>query len=295
MRVSGKITHSFYCFLRARDFDISRLYELTTLEMEFLKDPSQWMSLTQVEALLKKLDQEYSAHFVDQDFLISVGHSCFELNAWGELDSVLKMRKSDSVFSSLPVFMSYFISEGFSIVNERNEKGFLGFKCNLSSEEYPFVTEYLRAVLEALPVYSDRARAEVKWIRHYIQVRWNEKNLQTSLFPGSSGVNIKPELLSDLRHFLEKIEKELYYQRKRIEEKDAQIRNLKDQLLLQGGALPEDKALLLQQVQQGLLELKSDFFSEEGADLPARLNLPEKVDSLLQVLEQLKHKLDIKF
>ena len=295
MRVSGKITHSFCCFLRARGFDVSRLYELTSLEMEFLKDPSQWMSLSQVEAFLKKLDKEYAPHFVDQDFLISVGHSCFELNAWGELDSVLKMRKSDSVFSYLPVFMSYFISEGFSIVSERSETGFLGFKCNLSSEEYPFVTEYLRAVLEALPVYSGKARAEVKWIRHYIQVRWNQKSLQTSLFPGSSAVNIKPELLSDLRHFLEKIEQELYHQRKLIEKKDARIRTLKDQLLLQGGALPEDNALLLQQFQQGLLELKSDFFAEEGADSPTRINLPEKVDSLLHLVEQLKNKWDIKF
>ena len=288
MRVSGKITHSFYCFLRARGFDVSRLYELTSLEMEFLKDPSQWMSLVQVEAWLKKLQQEYSSHFVDQDFLIKVGHSCFELKAWGELDSVLKMRKSKDLFSHLPVFMSYFVSGGFSIVHERSEKGFLGFKCNLSSEEYPFVTEYLRAVLESLPVYSGKTPAEVQWIRRYIHIRWEEENRQTSFFSGSSNININPELLSDLKRFLEKVEKELYYQKKQIEEKDRQIRKLKDQLLMQGEAVPEDSAVLLQQVEQGLLELKKDFFSEEGEEF--RMNTPEKVDSLLQVLDQLKNK-----
>ena len=127
MRASGKITHSFYCFLRARGFDVSRFFELTSLEIEFLKDPSQWMELNQIESLLKKLKQEYSPHFVDQDFIVSVGQACFELGAWGELDSVLKMKQTEPVLTNLPVFLSYFISDGFSLIKEREESGFLGF------------------------------------------------------------------------------------------------------------------------------------------------------------------------
>ncbi len=296
MRVSGKITHSFYCFLRTRGFDVSRLYELTSLEMEFLKDPSQWMDLNQVESLLKKLNHEYSSHFVDQDFLVIVGHSCFELRAWGELDSVLKMKKSKSMFSNLPVFLSYFISNDFSFVNERDEKGFLGFKCNLSSEEYPFVTEYLRAVLEALPVYANKPRAEAKWIRNYVQIKWEMENPQVSLFPGPSSINIKPELLSDLKRFLEKVEKELYYQRQQIQEKNKQIRNLKDQLLMQRVALPEESSFLIQQMEQSLLELKSISFSKEQSEsVPGQPDISHGVDSLLYSLEQLKKSLNIKF
>ena len=300
MRVSGKITHSFYCFLRTRGFDVSRLFELTTLEMEFLKDPAQWMDLSQVESLLKKLTNEYSAHFVDQDFLVSVGHSCFELGAWGELDSVLKMRKAEPVFSHLPVFLSYFISDGFSLVSERTEPGFFSFKCNLSSEDYPSVTEYLRAVLESLPVYTGKARAEVKWIRDYIQVKWVDENNQTSLFTSPSEINIKPELLSDLRYFLEKVEKELYHQRQKMGEKDKQIRNLKDQLLMQGIALPEDVSTLFQQMEQSLLELKNILFStkEEGKSQTetsmGTVDLYSKLDSLFHSLEQLKEVLNIK-
>ena len=295
MRISGKITHSFYCFLRVRGFDISRLFELTSLEMEFLKDPSQWMSLNQIESLLNKLNHEYSVHFVDQDFLISVGHSCFELGAWGELDSVLKMRKTEPIFSNLPVFLSYFISDGFSLTSERSEPGFLSFKCNLSSEEYPFVTEYLRAVLEALPVYADKPKAEVKWIRDYIQIKWEDENTQTSLFTDSSDINIKPELLSDLRQFLEKIEKELYYRRQQAREKDKQIRNLKDQMLMQGVALPEDVSLLFQQMEQNLLELKSFLFSEKREEnLLMQPDIPSRLDSLLASLKQLKEILNIK-
>ncbi len=295
MRVSGKITHSFYCFLRIRGFDVSRLFELTSLEMEFLKDPSQWMNMNQVESLLNKLNHEYSVHFVDQDFLISVGHSCFELSAWGELDSVLKMKKTEPVFSNLPVFLSYFISDGFLLTSERNEPGFLSFKCNLSSEEYPFVTEYLRAVLEALPVYTNKPRAEVKWIRDYIQIKWEEETTQTSLFAESSDINIKPELLSDLRQFLEKIEKELYYQRQQIGEKNKEIRNLKDQLLMQGVPLPEDMAHLVRQMEQNLLEFKSFLFSEkQEEELTVPPDLSSRLDSILTLLQQMKTILKIK-
>ena len=295
MRVSGKITHSFYCFLRVRGFDVSRLFELTSLEMEFLKDPAKWMNIRQVESLLNKLNHEYSVHFVDQDFLISVGHSCFELSAWGELDSVLKMKKTEPVFSNLPVFLSYFLSDGFLLTSERNEPGFLTFKCNLSSEEYPFVTEYLRAVLETLPVYTNKSRAEVKWIRDYIQIKWEEGNTQTSLFSDSSDINIKPELLSDLRHFLEKVEKELYYQRQQIGEKNKQIRNLKDQLLMQGVPLPEDMAYLVQQMDQNILELKSFLLSEkEEQELIGQADLSSRLDSILSSLKQMKTILKIK-
>jgi len=299
MRVSGKITHSFYCFLRVRGFDVSRLFELTSLEMEFLKDPAQWMDLDQVESLLKKLVYEYAAHFVDQDFVVSVGHSCFELSAWGELDSVFKMRKTEPAFSHLPVFLSYFISDGFSLKSERNEPGLFSFKCNLSSEDYPFVTEYLRAVLESLPVYAGQSRAEVRWIRDYIQIKWEDQNMQTSLFSTSSELNIKPELLVDLRRFLEKVEQDLYYQRQQIGEKDKQIRNLKDQLLMQGIALPEEIPVLLQQVEQGILELKGVLFSEEWRKKDqdktsfVPVDLYSRLDALLHLLAQLKETLNI--
>ena len=300
MQVSGKITHSFYCFLRARGFDVSRLFELTSLEIEFLKNPIYWMDLDQVESFLKKLVHEYSSHFIDQDFLVSVGHSCFELNAWGELDSVLKMRKAKPVFSHLPVFLSYFISDGFSLTSERSEPGLYGFKCNLSSEDYPSVTEYLRAVLESLPVYAGKSRAEVKWIRDYIQVKWDEGDVQTSLFTAPSEINIKPELLKDLRIFLEKVEKELYYQRQQIGEKNKQIRNLKDQLLMQGMSLPEDVSSLFQLMEQSLLELKGVLLSKERESESTNevsvdtVNLYSQVDSLFHFLSQLKEALNIK-
>ena len=291
MQVSGKITHSFYCFLQARGFDVSRLYELTDIEMEFLKDPSQWLEIEPVEAFLKKLKNEYASHFLDKDFLTTVGHSCFELSAWGDLDSVLKMKSNRPVFSHLPVFLSYFISDGFSLVQERKTQDFVSFKCELSSEDFPFVSEYLRSALEALPTYSGKNRAEVKWIRHYIHIEWENKETQTSLFSEPLNLNIKPEILTDLRHFLEKVEKELYYQRQKMEEKDKQIRNLKDQLLLQGLPLSEDIIVLLKNMEQNLLDLKENETESKSSSI--QLNQKAKVDSLLDGLGQIKNWLNM--
>ncbi len=231
MRVSGKITHSFYCFLRARGFDVSRFFELTSMEMEFLKDNSRWLPANQVESLLKRLCKEYAGYFVDQDFVVCVGHACFDLNSWGELDSVLKMKNTQPVFSHLPVLMSYFL-EGFNWVVVENKPGFLSCRCNVSSEDYPLITEYLRAVVEVLPLYTREQTASVKWIRHYMEIRW-EATSQTSLFKSDDHLHFKPELLRDFRHFLEKLEKEMYLQKERIKAQDREIAQLKDQLLSQ--------------------------------------------------------------
>ena len=295
MRVSGKITHSFYCFLRLRGFDVSRFFELTTMEVEFLKDPSSWLNISKVEKLLKALSDEYSPHFVDKDFISCVGQACFEMAAWGELDSVLKMKRPQPVFSNLPVFLSYFISEGFSLIDIKKERGFLSYKASLSSEEYPFITEYLRTVLEALPLYTGQPKAEAKWIRDYIQIQW-EENLneqQGSFFGDGLEVNLKPEILSDFRQFLEKVEKELYNNRQIILEKDRKISVLKDQLLLHGVALPDETEARIQQIEQELLSIQSALSSiktgsreQEGSVVMD--TLPEQLDSVLDSLQALK-------
>ena len=232
MRVSGKITHSFYCFLRARGFDVSRFFQLTALEMEFLKDSSRWLPAGKVESLLKRLSQEYAGYFVDQDFIMCVGRACFDLGAWGELDSVLKMRTAQPVFSRLPVFMSYFV-EGFTLVQLKEEPGLLSARCNVSSKDYPFITEYLRSVIESLPLYTGENRAAAKWVRHNMEIRW-EISRQTALFPPEGEMHFKPELLRDFRRFLDNLEKEMILQKETIKKQNQEITRLKNQLILKG-------------------------------------------------------------
>ena len=282
MRVSGKITHSFYCFLQVRGFDESRFFELTDLEMEFLKDPSSWLDISKVDLLLKNLDQEYASHFVDKDFISCVGNSCFELSSWGELDSVLKMKKTKPLFSHLPVFLSYFISEGFSLSALKQTEGFLSYKSSLSSEEHPFVIEYLRSVLESLPLYSGGSKADVKWIRDYIQIKWEEdqESRQNLLFSAPLGVNLKPEILRDFRQFLEKIEKELYNNQQLIVKKNKEISSLKDQLIMQGLALPEEIEIRLKQIEEDIKSIK------QGAELSSAP--VDRWDSILRSVDRLK-------
>lgn len=239
MRVSSKITRSFYYFLRARGFDVSRFFELTPLEVEFIKDSSRWLPAGKVESLLSSLSKEYAPYFIDQDFMTSVGHACFRLNAWGALDSVLKMKTDKPLFSHLSVFMSYFV-ENCHLIELKTERGKLSYQCNMSSEEYPFITGYLRAVLETLPLYTGKQLAMVKWIHHDIQIQW-EDSQQTSLFQPGTDVHFKPNLLSDLRKFLDHLEKEMHLQKELLQAKDKEIARLKDLLLAQGIVPPEER------------------------------------------------------
>ena len=259
MQVSAKVPHSFYRFLQNRSFDLFRLFEISPVEMELIKNPSGWLEARRVEQLLARLFQEYSPHFVEEDFIVCVGHSCFELKAWGELDSVLKMRGNQSVFSNLPVFLSYFLTGGFSIRELQEESGLLSFKSNLSSENHPFITEYLRAVMESLPLYTGRHKARAKWIRNYVQIQWSEGNPQGLLFKAPSSFNFKPELIRDFRLFLEKVEKELYQNQNRIKEKDRQIKKLKDQFLLQGMPPPGESLSCLKEIQEAVDQIQNQL------------------------------------
>ncbi len=288
MQVSGKIPHSFYRFLLGRGFDLSRFFELSSLDTEVIKNPSGWVDILSVEKMLKRLFQEYSSHFVDEDFIVCVGHSCFELKAWGELDSVLKMRGNQPVFSNLPVFLSYFLSEGFSIRDFKEERGLVQFKSNLSSEHYPFVTEYLRAVMESLPLYTSRGKAEVKWIRNYVQIQWLTQNPQGLLFPSHSYRSLNPEILKDLRFFLEKVEKQLYTHRELLNQKDKEIQKFKDQFLLQGLSLPEEVKSCLKDIHTALTNLQTLIQHEKNFEKTKPLH---QTDLALQRLEDLKNNL----
>lgn len=232
MRVSSKITRSFYYFLHSRGFDVSRFFELTSLEVEFLKDVSHWLPAHSVESLLHSLSKEYAAYFVDQDFITGVGRACFRLNAWGALDSVLKMKTTKPIFDHLSVFLSYFI-ENCHLSQFEQIKGHLQCHCSVSSEDYPFITGYLRAVLEALPLYMGQELASVKWIQHRIQIEWEEENEQASLFK-TARLHFKPDLLNDFRNFLDNLENEMRKQKKLLQEKDKEITRLRNILLSQG-------------------------------------------------------------
>ena len=162
MKISGRVTHSLYCFLNQHNFDTTRLYELTPLETSFIKDPSVWMDIDLVEHFLQKLTEEYGRHFVDKDFVTSVGHSSVDLKAWGDLDRILKFVQLSSYYLKIDEILKWFVTplEIFAFKQEKNK---FSFQCDLSSIEYPHVVEYLRSMLEALPTFKSEPMMEVTW------------------------------------------------------------------------------------------------------------------------------------
>src|SRR5947209_4908899 len=90
MLFSGKITNSFLVFLDRAGIDSERLYEVTSLPTEFLRDPSCWIAAPDVEQFLSAADKEFGSSF-SESLPALVGHQCNELRAWGVLDSVIRM------------------------------------------------------------------------------------------------------------------------------------------------------------------------------------------------------------
>ena len=164
MYFSGKITNSFFEFLKRCEFDTSRFFEMTPLEIDFLKDPHSWMEARQVERLLNNIQKTYSYHFMDKDLITTVGHNCVSLKCWGGLEGFLKMFESpEEIHEKLDIFFSNFMSPVFKIYSQVETKNSVCFELNFDSNKYPVVTYYFKAILEALPVFLGGELTEVRW------------------------------------------------------------------------------------------------------------------------------------
>ena len=170
MQVSGRITHSFFCFLDQRHFDTSQFHELTNIEIDFIKDPSMWMDIKIVEKFLKKISQEYGHHFIDKDLITAVGHKALELKAWGDLDDVLQSSPFSDFYIKIDEILQWFVAP-VEIHSFRKKEKEVSFQCNLSSKKYPYVVEYLRSVLETLPCFQSKAMTEVKWEGDFVHIQ----------------------------------------------------------------------------------------------------------------------------
>lgn len=176
MYFSGKITNSFFEFLRRCEFDTSRFFEMTPLEIDFLKDPHSWMEARQVERLLNNIQQAYSYHFMDKDLITTVGHNCVSLKSWGGLEGFLKMFEvPEEIHEKLDIFFSNFMSPVFKIYSHEVTSHSVCFDVSFDSGKYPIVTHYFKAVLEALPVFLGGELTEVKWQEHHLEIFYPEE------------------------------------------------------------------------------------------------------------------------
>lgn len=229
MLFSCKITNSVITYLDRRGEDLDRFYDSCDWPAEFLRDPSSWLEADKMEQVLKHINQEYGRAVEGVDgVVVLVGHQCKELRSWGVLDSVLRMVPSAKDFFAQPErFLSYFISPAPPIGDITRESDRVGFVLPISEMQFPFVTSYLRAALEALPTYIGKPMASVSWNNSRVMISWSET--QASLFGESErdDLSLNPELVRSVLHDLETRQRELEETKCVLIEKDKEIERLR--------------------------------------------------------------------
>src|ERR1051325_2650402 len=94
--------------------------------------------------------------------LEDVAHRAVDLKSWGPLDSVLKLMDSPQEILAQPErFLSYFISPPPPVANVKKSRDSLSFETPISEQEFPLVTSYLKAAIEALPTFVGRPMVQV--------------------------------------------------------------------------------------------------------------------------------------
>jgi hypothetical protein len=237
MLFSGKITNSFLVFLDRHGVDSEKIFELTDLPTEFLREPSCWIPAQDVEKFVASMDREFGAIF--HDSLPSlIGHQCHQLRSWGVLDSVIRMmQKPQDLFLQPHRFLSYFVSPAPPVANLKREAESIAFDLPISNQEFPCVTEFIRSALEVLPCYLGRNPAQARWRATRIQISWSES--QSDLLKDDDmAPNYKPELVQNLMQALE--------------ESQRQIEDLRNQLSLGESSSPHPIAATDTEFVQGL-------------------------------------------
>lgn len=172
MYFSGKITNSFFTFLNRYELDTSRFFEITALEIDFIKDPYSLMSADQVELLLRNIQRAYQDKFMDKDLVTTVGHNAPDLKAWGGLESALStfFENPTAMYQKIDKFFSFFISPAPGIYNKHNQKDFFSFEMDFNFNKYPTVKQYFLSALEILPVFLKKEQTEAKWENNLVKI-----------------------------------------------------------------------------------------------------------------------------
>lgn len=229
MLFSCKITHSVISYLDRRGEDLEVLYEKCDWPTEFLRDPSCWLEADKMETLLQMIETDYGRNtHNDESLITAVGHQCKDLRAWGVLDSVLRMVQTPKdLFAQPERFLSYFVSPAPPVGEMRRGPDFVSFVLPVSEMQFPRVTSYLRAALEALPTYINKPMANVRWEESRVHISWSEQ--QASLFgeAQSTELTLHPELVRNILMNLESSQRELEEMKKSLLAKEQEIEELK--------------------------------------------------------------------
>jgi signal transduction histidine kinase len=226
---SCKITHSLFTYLDRRGEDLEALYEKCDWPAEFLRDPSSWLEADKMETFLAQIDLGYSRGLqLEEGLVTSVGHQCKDLRSWGVLDSVLRMVQTPKdLFAQPERFLSYFISPAPPIGDLRRGPDSVSFVLPIDEVQFPHVTGYLRAALEALPTYISKPMAQVIWDNSHVGISWSEN--QVSLFGEAqdTDLSLNPELVRNILQSLEATQSQLEAMKCELHAKEEEILKLK--------------------------------------------------------------------
>lgn len=231
MLFSCKITHSVLTYLDRRGEDLGALNDFCDWPTEFLRDPSSWLEAEKMENLLRLIDQEYGRDpRIEGNLMEIVGHFSKDLRSWGVLDSVLRMVQTPKdLFAQPERLLSYFISPAPPVGEMRREPSGVSFVLPVSEMQFPLVTSYMRAALEALPTYINKPMASVTWENSRVRISWSEN--QVSLFSEeqNADLSLHPELLRNILHNLESSQKELEEMKIALIEKEKELEKLRNE------------------------------------------------------------------
>ncbi len=199
MHFSGKITNSFFTFLSRYELDTSRFFEMTPLEIDFIRDPHSWMDAEQVELLLRNIRRAYQQRFIDKDLVATVGHNAPHLKSWGGLEGSLHFFNSPkAIYNKIDKFLSFFVSPNMSIYGKADGKDFFSFKTDFNKAKYSTVRDYLQSVLETLPVFLGQDPTEVNWESEIVKIyHERERTLPLPLIGLKSA--FQSNIISDLK------------------------------------------------------------------------------------------------
>lgn len=183
MYFSGKITNSFFTFLNRYDLDTSRFFEMTPLEIDFIRDPHSWMDAEQVELLLRNIQRAYQQRFIDKDLISTVGHNAPHLKCWGGLEDSLRFFDSPkAIYEKLDKFFGFFISPDIRIYNKETTTKAFSFKTDFNKERFSAVKDYLLSILETLPIFLGGEQTEAQWVGETVTIYYiQEQNLTLPL------------------------------------------------------------------------------------------------------------------
>ncbi len=212
-------------YLDRQGTDLVTLFEACEYPAEFLRNPAHWLEAEKMEDLLAFIRRDYTRFSREGNIIQEAGHQCKDLRSWGVLDSVLRMVQSPKdIFSQPDRFMSYFVSPAPPVGNILREPSGIFFELPIAASQYPLVTEYLCAALEALPTYVDKPMATVEWTEIRVAISWSEN--QVSLFgeDQAPAPHLNPEIVQGILHNLETTQKQLEDTKLQLAERDRQLK-----------------------------------------------------------------------